>query len=305
LVAQGLPIEVLFAADAQYLRHTAVAMSSLLRSNPERFQRLWLATFEPDSAEVWALRDFLLEAYGVSLSVLGVGSEQFSGLFTSGHISREAYLRFCVADYLPETIRAVLYLDSDVLVLRRIGGLDNIVNSQKFAEVPLMAVPTETGSHLRRLGFKSNHYFNSGVLLINLEIWRQGRLSERLMNRARSLGKSVTMHDQDVLNLEFEGNWAILPREYNETRLTSRSNRARIVHFVGVLKPWMYGNRHPYRSEYWALDRLSPFRVAHPIGLGTYLTKKLIPRRLRRMPKALGIRGRKAYRMFRRGIEFR
>ena len=83
------------------------------------------------------------------------------------HISVIAYARYFISDYISED--KVLYLDSDLVVntsLDKLFGID-------LEEKSLAAVKDTDGIT-----------FNTGVLLINNEKWRQEKLKERLIEQS-------------------------------------------------------------------------------------------------------------------------
>jgi len=89
-----------------------------------------------------------------------------------------------------------------------------------------------------------------------------------------------------VLNVVLEQRWAALSGKYNETGLVDSKSDAVIVHFVGATKPWMFGARHPNRSDYMFYRSQTPFWPFVPQSVGKFLVRRLIPRPLRK-PKKL------------------
>ena len=91
------------------------------------------------------------------------------------------------------------------------------------------------GLHLQRYGFTSEHYFNSGVMLINLQAWRGERLHEALDCYAKQLYERLPWWDQDVLNLALQNRWKPLGPEFNATWKVPVEKPV-IVHFSGTPK---------------------------------------------------------------------
>jgi len=83
----------------------------------------------------------------------------------------------------------------------------------------LAAVPNwniESSDFSDRLNYpKDNGYFNSGVLLINLEYWRTHNVLNGFIEYMKQHADSIIYADQDILNYVFKENKMILPVKYN------------------------------------------------------------------------------------------
>lgn len=138
------------------------------------------------------------------------------------YLSKEAYFRLLAPELLPE-YKVALYLDSDIVVQpgwTRIFQID-------LGEHLLAAVPDfwdnckcyTKHSQLakyreRELGI-TNHreYFNSGVMLLNLDAFRKTFKTGELLEIAAS--KNWKKHDQDVINMMCKGKVCLLDYKWN------------------------------------------------------------------------------------------
>ena len=101
---------------------------------------------------------------------------------------------------------------------------------------------------LDRLGMKSNKYFNAGVLFINLDNWRKNKVESSLQKLLFS--KKFEYHDQDILNLFFDGRVQELSSKLNYLLKANESldnqnivdsfveKEAILLHYIGASKPW-------------------------------------------------------------------
>lgn len=169
-----------------------------------------------------------------------------------------ANLRLLAGSCLPASLWKVIYLDADVLVR---GDLCELWD-QDFEGNVAMAVQD---AYLQRFparelrhpapGAEQWPYFNSGVLVIDLEAWREGNLEQRCIQSAMQLPRWTKWLDQQVLNICLAGRWKALPPVWNKqyfldlfpdwqsspyTDLEFEEARAspRIVHFSSRTKPW-------------------------------------------------------------------
>ena len=291
-------LDVVFSSDRSYVPHLATAVTSLLETNRSLVTRVWVMTNAGDSRPFLRFQEDVRKRYGLKPRALHVEEEQFDRVYVSGHVSWATYARFLLGELLPLDAQAVLYLDSDLIVVGPLNGiLDRSAVTPEDTRSIVRAVPRDSGHHLEEFGFRSDRYFNAGVLLVDLEQWRREGIQDQLFERAEQLFGKLHLWDQDVLNLVLEGRWSELPGHFNETALETKSADARIVHFVGGTKPWMVGGQHPYRDDYRRYRALTPFWPYVPEGLGKYLRKRVLPRPLQRPKKTLRRIGRRIRRL--------
>ncbi len=146
-----------------------------------------------------------------------------------------------------------LYLDADIAVL---GDLRFVFRFLP-AECPLAAVQ-DTGTlgtmfpgkkkitvkeRLKAIGVRGENYFNSGILLINLNIFTDIDLFAQL-NSYKDINRSnMDLPDQDFLNYYFQKSWEFLSPRFNfqftllEMGLEKYFNPL-IIHYNTIIKPW-------------------------------------------------------------------
>ncbi len=162
-------------------------------------------------------------------------------LADTDHVSAATYYRLFVHVLLPPSVSSVVYLDLDIVVAQSIRNLFEIEVAG-----PLAAVDHASPAEAWRLwGPSLGGYFQAGVLVINLELWRERFVLEVFQAILREQKQKIRWWDQDVLNLAFADDWLRLPVWYN-VNFTVRPlvdpeflrRFALLVHFAGTLKPW-------------------------------------------------------------------
>ena len=144
-----------------------------------------------------------------------------------------AYYRLRVGYFL-DTISRTLYLDVDTVALRSLKTLyDQPLNGYAFGACL-------DGAHrakARRLGVPVGNYFNSGVMLMDLDIWRKGRIYEKCLATAKNHPEKLRYQDQDVLNLLFHGHYHRLSPAWNTLSVLADQDtdfsQCGILHFAG------------------------------------------------------------------------
>jgi len=238
-------MHIVLCADRQVLPGLHVAMFSLLDhiGCHARFHLLSDDLTETDRAVLEATlqatgKPFDLTHHRIETAVFGS--------FPALHGSRATYYRL----HAPSVIDAdrFLYLDADTLCDIDISPLLEF-DFQGYPaawtpEAPLaLAVDREVA---RELGNSADeHYFNAGVILVNVPEWRRQKVSERAMDYLAT--HAPAFHDQSALNIVLHRNSVHLDPRFN-TIANHRSNwphirhpygqNHRLIHFVDSPKPW-------------------------------------------------------------------
>ncbi len=185
-----------------------------------------------------------------------------------------AWIRLLLPDLMPDT-RRLIYIDSDAMVRTDLGALWRAtITGPAIAAVRDFINPTfATGlpHAVSALGVPAETpYYNTGVLVLDLEAWRRDALSQRAVDYVRDHGKTIRFADQDALNAVAVGRVVELPPRWNVQvgafampALIERDERtggvladvealkasAAIVHFT-VVKPWQ---PESIRAQRWSV----------------------------------------------------
>lgn len=278
----GGTVHVAFSTDDEYAPYCGVAIGSLIRhASRDR------------SYEIFILSGGLSAEHEALLTGLADGRNHVSVHLcsVSGHLDRlrgsilsrlpvAAYYRLLLAALFPRLDR-IVYCDCDILVCHDIAELyDTELGGNLAAAVPDRAVSMIGGEWLDRArkllpvyGLSAGHFFNSGVLLMNLDLFRKEQMESAMIELSKLPGRM--WHDQDVLNMAFRNRWVCLDDSWNltlhmyrkkeflpgmEARSFSSGERCRVVHFAcSSRKPWD-GYDSPYASLWWREANRSPFR---------------------------------------------
>jgi lipopolysaccharide biosynthesis glycosyltransferase len=181
-----------------------------------------------------------------------------------------AYARVLVPSSLPRAASRLLYLDSDIVVTNELNSLF----ATNLGGAVVAAVPDHVPPGIDH-SFRSNvlklpdpeFYFNSGVLLIDVEAWQKNAITEKAFEFYEGIppGTKLWYPDQDVLNSILANRWFPLDRRWNYFRdaenmdLQRFRSEATIVHFASGKKPWVSGSTHPAKQIYLDHRKLTPF----------------------------------------------
>jgi len=196
-----------------------------------------------------------------SIRWIKVDASRITGVPLWGRMPLSTYFKLLVTDLLPSHVTRAVWLDCDVLVRGDLGELWNTeLAACDVAAVPDQVVPLASSrggiARHRELGISDAKYFNAGVMVIDLVAWRAHLVTVRALDYLRRSWKSVVFWDQEGLNVALAGRWLELPAMWNcnvslpANRTGARHATPRILHFAGMLKPWIYRTRDPEWSEY-------------------------------------------------------
>lgn len=227
------------------------------------------------------------------------------------------YFRYLIPDLLQSESKA-LYLDSDIICRKDLKDLYN-TDITNFAVGIVPGQDNDAIYNYNRLRYDKNKgYFNSGVLLLNLEYWRKNNVFKRLMKYINEKGKFFDQQDQDALNYVLQDEKLILPLTYNiqEALLLTEKclwidwhyfdelNEAiqdpALIHYTSALKPWYKECIHPFKEEWWKYLRQTTYYKSYKAKYRSY--KYAINRSMRYYLSKLGI-CRKPTDNFRRDIQ--
>ena len=185
-----------------------------------------------------------------------------------GHITQAMYYRYLFADMLPREITKIIYLDADIICKGDILPL-----WQTDLQGRVLGAVRDYGEDrsCERIGLKNGRYFNSGVLLMDLEKWRQQKLTQQLFQWLEAVGDTkILWGDQDALNGVIDGEFAELPQIFNGIVINNTTLKAEkdtvIVHYIDYVKPWhIYYFDTPEKELYWEYVKKSLWNKLKPL----------------------------------------
>jgi lipopolysaccharide biosynthesis glycosyltransferase len=243
-------IHAMCAADAAYGPYAGITLSSVLQSNLGEHIHLHLLSDGVRSADIKRFQK-MAEAAGAKFSSYEVAPvlDAIPGLpRRTHHYTRTAYARLFFADCLPLDVRRVIYLDCDMVCVGSLRPLWDAAANFRLVAAARDEWANADLEHKRYLGIPIEHtYFNSGMLVINVEAWRQREIARRLL--CFLTGPIKTKHaDQDALNgvlwreiTEVPSRWNTLVSQPDRTQLDQLFATATVLHFCGAFKPWHLG----------------------------------------------------------------
>jgi len=282
------PVRVLCAANATYAAGLCVMLTSLaVHLAKDRALEIYaLATNLPEEDRHKiedSLRqnrpDFDLNC----LHWISPSLDDISDLFVDKWAQIEVYSRLLAPRVLPKDIHKVLYLDSDLVVLADVSPLYDIEQGAAAIHAIQDTIGTVSGYagvfNYKELGIDpAAPYFNSGVMLINLQQWRERHIAEKVIAYLQQYRESVKCWDQGGLNAILHDSWVPVDYTWNQmsdvlepelwidigrpiSELRRTRNHPKIVHYTHSKKPWL-GNELPRYSYFFNYLAKTKYRHA-------------------------------------------
>lgn len=285
-------IPVVFAVDKNYVEYLSVAIQSIV-DNSNRKNNYDIVILHQDLYEYQQrmMLDIINGYTNISIRFVHMTSfmqeYKLSSLMNINHITTAAYFRLLVAK-LFTSYNKILYLDCDIIVNSDIALLYNTdIQDKSVAAVLDTTIAYNLDTVLLEEGLQKylkdyldvddvSRYFNSGVIIINVDKWKKNKIENKLLLLAKQNHKYF--HDQNVLNSAFHNDCFILPATWNfqyhvkfkwpKYRLSlpeelielydDIKQKPSLIHYTSSVKPWN-SLHHSYTSDWWKYARKSPF----------------------------------------------
>jgi lipopolysaccharide biosynthesis glycosyltransferase len=279
-------IHVACAADHRYAAYCAAMVHSLLETHagePLTVHFLYGEDFPAEALE--RLRGMVEAQPHAAFRGHFIAAERLAGVPLTRYFGPAMWYRLLLPELLPQQAR-VLYLDVDTMVVERLDALWTMSLEGRAVAAAESVVEPAQRHHVKQLGLPAGSgYFNSGVLLFNLDHMRRTGAMTRLLELARSQAGQWLWPDQHLLNVVLGAERAPLHPRWNALnalyfwrgladatygRAQAAEARARpgILHFEGpgMAKPWHYLCKHPARGRWRAHLRATPFAPPPLLG---------------------------------------
>ena len=263
-------INILLTPDNAFALTTSVLMTSIginTKSSvhyffflPETFTEENKKELRTTASEFGALIDFI--------TIPDVELDRFP-IRKGDRMPKEAYFRLLATKYLDEDVHKIIYLDGDIVVRKPLDELwETDIDDYALAACPDMR-EREIASIWAPYPAQEG-YYNSGVLLINVDYWREHNSLALFSFFAKEHRNLVIWHDQDILNAVFHSKIKRLSVSYNfQSGFIERDNsemtediasvmrNPAIVHYT-VTKPWQGECCNPMRFAWFYYFKRCP-----------------------------------------------
>lgn len=288
LLSEELPkdkciIPIVFATNNAYAPFLDVAIISLLKHSSEK-NYYDIYVFETDLCDAYIKK---LEAHkGKNFRVNAINLKaKLSGkeFAVRAHYSKEMYYRILIPELLYNYDKA-LYFDCDIIIMRDIIDIFNL----DIHDCTIAAIHNALNHSMLRyvknmLHLEPASYFNSGILLINIDNFVKEKIKTKCFDLLR-VKDNLVCPDQDLLNLAcrgtaklIESGWnyqwhGLLPgsdtvEQVSVASLKNAASKKYIIHYTSGKKAWSFPE-YDDSAIFWEYAEESQFlSIIKQIGL--------------------------------------
>jgi lipopolysaccharide biosynthesis glycosyltransferase len=265
-------VTVAFGVDAGYAPHLAATLASIVANAPGgRFRFMVIHDGIPKDEQ----RKIEAAAPNQTFDWPEMTDAGMLGFQGYAHISRASYYRLAIPKLAPTDAKRVIYLDADLIVLgdlRELAATD--LGDTMIGAVFDPAIDAEAYARRRNLAPRRLGYFNSGVLLIDVEKARQTGAFDAAVDVIKHRFDELEWGDQCALNIVLWNRWTLLDAVWNVQRRMlvdegrplfaapadlPADRRPKIIHFTEEVKPWSRDGHHPFIWTYYRYLRQTPY----------------------------------------------
>ncbi len=247
-------ISVVYICDDNYTMPTCVSIQSIYENKKDSVYDIYVIGVELSEANKNLLKQINLS--GINIKLLEV-SNRYKNLKTNHiYVSKAALFKFELPNIL-DNLDKVLYIDSDTIILDDLKELFETDVNDFYA-----GVVRDYLAYYKRQDYvdiNTSDYFNSGMMLLNLNKLRSLDISEKLLECKSSL-KLTRYMDQDCFNIVFNENIKYLEPKFNymtsSIYLYPNDTNPVIVHTTSAKKPWAH-SYVPYFEDWYNMFKKS------------------------------------------------
>ena len=256
-------IPVFFSSDDNYVPFLAVAITSLLEnaSKDYNYDIIILNTGinKENKKKIEKLKNnnANIKFVDVKHKIENIVGKLESRL--RDYYSLSIYYRLFIPSMFPEYKKAI-YLDADITLIDDISKLYNediegylvgAISDEVISTDERFAIYTTEA-----LGIEPKYYFNSGVLLMNLEEFKKQKIEEKFIYLLEKYNFDVVAPDQDYLNVLCKGKvkWDRMPNVDD----SFDDDNLHLIHYNMFAKPWKYDNVL-YQEHFWKYAQMTEF----------------------------------------------
>ena len=259
-------IPIFFAVDDEYIPFLGVTIQSILENKSENYlYKLHILYTRIKKENIDKIKKLQTSNLTIEFVDLNYYIDSIKDkLYTRDYYSKATYFRLFLPN-LYNQYDKVLYLDSDIVLNKDVAQLYNInIGNNLVGAIPDEIVgftPIFREYVERVVGCQTyKHYFNAGVLVMNLKEMRKFKFQEKFLYLLEKVTYSVAQ-DQDYLNRICKGRVHYIDITWNKMPIIRKSINPRdikLVHYNFAHKPWHY-ETVMYEDFFWKYAEKTEF----------------------------------------------
>ncbi|WP_058486732.1 glycosyltransferase family 8 protein [Defluviitalea phaphyphila] len=266
-------MNILVTLNSNYIKPLKVMLKSLFINNQGESFTIYLMHSSLTDEEIEDIKNFINKDNN-KLEEIYLDDSLFNDAPTLLHYTKEMYYRLLAFKFLPKNLDKILYLDPDILVINPIKKLyHEDISEYLYAAAYHDKISIKEINKLRLTPYEIAEYYNSGVLLMNLELQRKTIDENEIYKFVEKNRSKLIMPDQDILNALYSKKIKSLDEKlYNYDARYYRYYKLKtgglwdmdyvikntvILHFCGKKKPWNKNYRGKFHALYKHYEKIT------------------------------------------------
>lgn len=282
LLTASESMHIAFGIDVNFSLGMGILISSILMHNENKSFVFHVFTDEICQYDVDRLSILTQKYPNVMVKIYYVDKASLTNLPTGFVWTLAIYYRFIISEELYGIIDKVLYLDADILCVNSVEKIFQIdLKGNIIGAVEDLGDKQEVADRL--FEGKITKYFASGLLLIDINKWKQENITQKLIEKLKR-ENNYKFFDQDVLNQVLYNKTKFMSEEYhyiyNVSFMKHRvPTNVLFIHFAGSAKPWhRWAQSHPLVQTYMEYKQKSLWEDVPIVEATNYKQAKFMAR---------------------------
>ena len=284
-------MNIVYTVDNKFVPQLATGICSICENNKEEDVCFYVVSKGITDDKKDALTRYV-EKYGKKICIIELSNvkDYIDFDFDTSSWNDIVLARLFFDRLLPNDVDKIIYLDGDTMVRGSLHDLWSIDLSNYV--IGAAVEPTANSERKKAISLElTKPYYNAGVLLINMEKWKEMNAGKIVLNFYKEHQGRLFANDQCAINGALKDYILQIPISYNfcnsyrfynykalvkmmkPTKFISKvdyqvqCNNPIIIHFLGEERPWRVGNKHTYTNEYMFYWNKTPWANT-PLELG-------------------------------------
>lgn len=264
-------INICLVLNKKYVPQTIVFLNSLFINNENEAFDIYLLHSELEDEQINKLREFIEIKFKHIFTPIKINEKFFKDapILWNTH-SKEAYYKLLIPKIFSDKLDKILYFDIDIIINGSIKELYNTnIENYCLAATGDYYINKKDIEYKKQLGMtKRDTYFNSGVVLFNINKMLENYDIDKIQRYIKDNGKNFHYHDQEVLNKFYYNKCFLFPEKYNcITKFKGvrdffnycfeKNNKQKqpiVIHYAGI-KPWNILYNAKYLNLFWKYEK--------------------------------------------------
>jgi lipopolysaccharide biosynthesis glycosyltransferase len=253
-----------FGVDANYAKYAGVLMTNIVLTHlgqPIYFHIVCDGLYEEDKRR---FENFSLLYRNVKIvfydAVTILNSLNPISKKAPSRLHRAVLLRILLPYLVADDIKRVIYMDVDMLCLKR---LDELWNMDMQGNIVAAAMHHSHTRKSKSLNLSKDRFLSAGLMLIDVVAWKNNNITQRVFQCYQKNSEKFLAIEEDALNTVLDGEFLDIGDRFNfcievNNPLNSVIDKDTVVlHFFEESKPWTKGCIPEIHKLYWKYVHLS------------------------------------------------